>query len=392
MSKINLRGVIVPADYDVKWFEPYIEKGMITPESRFRAELASANPSEDLDIYVNSPGGSVFSAYEMVNAVRQWKADNKKKANITVGGLAASAAAFFTTEAGSTVKAHKNSKMMFHGATAEVWGGKQAMEDEAKLLGQINAGIQNTLISKYGLSPETVAEWFSEGRQGWLDAEEMKKAGIAGEIITDDADVIVFDDEAISAMDSQGLKIAAYVKQSEKEPLNGNDEPAGTGEKPAEEKAKEPNPQNAGTVEKPVDVDGKDYAAGYEKGKSEGLTQAATEHASAIQANADALVSVRQEHASALALKDEHVAKLNALLSKLQGEKDSAKSQVDKLSDSLKTTSEKLNRLLSGGLGFSPSVETWEDAVKTSGGDYVKARKDYPHIHAALLVAANKRK
>jgi len=69
MSRINLRGVIVPSEYDASWADGYIEKGIILPESRFRSMLAEASKAEPLTVYVNSPGGSVFSAGEMVNAV-----------------------------------------------------------------------------------------------------------------------------------------------------------------------------------------------------------------------------------------------------------------------------------------------------------------------------------
>ena len=68
MSRLNLRGVIVPSEYDATWAAAYIDKGIIMPESRFRALLGEAAKSEPLTVYVNSPGGSVFSAGEMVNA------------------------------------------------------------------------------------------------------------------------------------------------------------------------------------------------------------------------------------------------------------------------------------------------------------------------------------
>ena len=39
MTRINLRGVIVPSIYDTDWTQEYITKGIITPESAFRREL-----------------------------------------------------------------------------------------------------------------------------------------------------------------------------------------------------------------------------------------------------------------------------------------------------------------------------------------------------------------
>ena len=92
MSRIEIRGVIVPSFYDTEWAQQYIEKGLITPESTFRTALSEAATDAPLEVYVNSPGGSVFSAYEMVNAVRDWKRENNQKANVTIGAIAASEA------------------------------------------------------------------------------------------------------------------------------------------------------------------------------------------------------------------------------------------------------------------------------------------------------------
>ena len=111
MSRINLRGVIVPSEYDASWAAGYIEKGIIIPESRFRAMLSAATKSEPLEVYVNSPGGSVFSAGEMVNAVREWKAETKQPVNVILGALTASAASAFAIMVADTIRAHANAKM-----------------------------------------------------------------------------------------------------------------------------------------------------------------------------------------------------------------------------------------------------------------------------------------
>jgi ATP-dependent Clp protease protease subunit len=131
MNRIELRGVIVPSFYDSEWAQGYIDKGLITPESTFRRALANADTGEPVEVYINSPGGSVFAAYEMVNALREWKAANKQPVNIVVGAMAASAASALAVMAGTEIRVHKNAKMMFHGATSETWAGQQGHEDAA---------------------------------------------------------------------------------------------------------------------------------------------------------------------------------------------------------------------------------------------------------------------
>jgi ClpP class serine protease len=92
MSRIELRGVIVPSIYDQDFMEEYIAKGILMPESRFRKMLAEASKTEPLSVYINSPGGSVFAAFEMVNAAVEWKIANSQPLQIVVGAMAASAA------------------------------------------------------------------------------------------------------------------------------------------------------------------------------------------------------------------------------------------------------------------------------------------------------------
>ena len=48
MSKIEIRGIIVPSDFDIGSLADYIEKGIITPESKVRAELKAGDNADAL--------------------------------------------------------------------------------------------------------------------------------------------------------------------------------------------------------------------------------------------------------------------------------------------------------------------------------------------------------
>ncbi|HCE46176.1 MAG TPA: hypothetical protein DET40_21740, partial [Lentisphaeria bacterium] len=99
MSRLEVRGVIVPSLYDVEYLFSYIQRGVITPESYFRKQLAQADTKDDLEVYVNSQGGSVFAGYEMINALLDWKVKNNRKINFVIGGMAASMAAVMIIQA-----------------------------------------------------------------------------------------------------------------------------------------------------------------------------------------------------------------------------------------------------------------------------------------------------
>jgi hypothetical protein len=56
---------------------------------------------------------------------------------------------------------------------------------------------------------------------------------------------------------------------------------------------------------------------------------------------------------------------------------------LDKSKAAEAETNQKITRLLSGGLSFTPDVETWEQALKLCKDDYVEARKQYPELFKA---------
>lgn len=215
MSKINIRGVICPSVYDQDMYFVYIQRGIITPESYLRKQIEAAKKDEDLICYINSPGGSVFAGGEMINALVSWKAATGKKVNFEIGSMAASMAAVMSIQVADKVTVHKNTKIMFHGASTETAGGEQAHKDTADLLNKINAECKITLTGKYNLDPTKVDEWFAEGRAGWLTAEDAMKCGIAQEVINNDGERIKATDSQMSFLMENGLQIAAIAENFE---------------------------------------------------------------------------------------------------------------------------------------------------------------------------------
>jgi len=209
MKRIEIRGVIVPSAYDCAWLADYIAKGLFTPESRIRAALADAN--DDVELYINSQGGSVFAGNEMINALKQFKATGRKL-EITVGAMAASMAANIVAMSGADrVKAFNNSKFMFHGAYGLTEGGKGAHEDSAVMLASINNDVIAKLLTLPGAKKPEVKGWFEEGRMGWLSAKQALDLGLIHEIAdAQDAPLAAMDKEAAAKMlETSGLDVAA---------------------------------------------------------------------------------------------------------------------------------------------------------------------------------------
>lgn len=178
-QQIQIRGVIVDGWYDGEWAETYIGRGLWTPESRVRKQLAdAAKAGDDVEIIISSQGGSVMSGNDMLAAIQEYPHGK----SITVGAFAASMAANIILQAGVPVRAHKNSLLLFHGAWGVTIGGEGAHTDTAELLDQINEPIKKALAAK-GVPKEQIDEGFAEGRQYTMTADQAKAFGIVDEII-----------------------------------------------------------------------------------------------------------------------------------------------------------------------------------------------------------------
>jgi ATP-dependent protease ClpP protease subunit len=210
-NRVEIRGVIVPAEYDMDWFRDEIAKGIITPESSVRAQVESLDDSQPVELYINSVGGSVFAGHEMLNVLVDWRERTGQPIRVTVGSMSASAASTIAVMLGP-VQAHENTMFMFHSARSCQCGGPAAMGDMAELLDKINRMVTTTLVSRYSVDPDRVAEWFSEGRMGWMDAEEAAAVGLVHEIVPAAGEPIQMTEKDIGAMQERGLAVAALLE------------------------------------------------------------------------------------------------------------------------------------------------------------------------------------
>jgi ATP-dependent protease ClpP protease subunit len=382
--RIEIRGVIVPSNWDTSWAKEYIEKGIIAPESAVRRAIAGAPVDGPLQVYINSPGGSVFSAYEIINTLAAWRANNGQPVEITIGAMAASAASAIAILSGAKLNVHRNSKLMFHGAWSETVGGAEAHGDTATLLEQINTDIKTALVSRYGVPAETVDEWFAEGRQGWLTAQDAIKYKMAESIVDADDEEIDYPETDISQIQDHGLAIAAMLPKMEDTPDDGGkpDVSADAGTGNAEPDAKpDDEPQPAAQEPAPA----RDVDAEVAQRVEIEIGARLAEHVAVVEDLKAKLTSTEKARAHEQGLKD----KANA---------DGAKAKQDfecrlaEMTEALKQANARVAKLTLGSLSFSPAIETWAEAMAACGGDYAKARKQYPDAYATFMQQTNKRK
>lgn len=208
-KRINIRGVIVGSAYDTEWAADYIQRGIFTPESAFRRALAEAG-GEPVEIYISSQGGDIVAGGEIRNAIAEYPGEKC----VIVGAFAASMAANIALTAGCPVKAFSNSIFLYHGAWSVCIGGSGAMEDEARILDQINEPIKEALVA-HGIPRGTVERGFSEGRAYTMNAREALAYGIVDEIIDGAGETpATIDPDALGevlAANGSALPVAAAV-------------------------------------------------------------------------------------------------------------------------------------------------------------------------------------
>lgn len=130
-----------------------------------------------INIHINSPGGSLYHAFPIFNAIR----NSKKDIHTYNDGLAASAGGVLLL-AGKTVHSAKNAILMIHNAMSWAGGNADELRETAKVLDTYDAVIAETYAERTGMSKEDVQAKYLNYKDHWLTAEEAKAAGFISEI------------------------------------------------------------------------------------------------------------------------------------------------------------------------------------------------------------------
>ncbi|MEV0618550.1 head maturation protease, ClpP-related [Nonomuraea sp. NPDC050404] len=129
-----------------------------------------------LELHINSPGGDVWDGLAILNSLRQHPAT----VNVTIDGLAASAASFIAM-AGDTVVMAPQSMFMIHEASGLVIGNSQDMADMAALLDKASANIAQVYAQRAG---GDVEDWRAAMRaETWYSDREAVEAGLADAVL-----------------------------------------------------------------------------------------------------------------------------------------------------------------------------------------------------------------
>ncbi len=146
--------------------------------------LEAEDPEKDIQLYINSPGGSVTAGMAIYDTMRYIKCD---LSTICIG-MAASMGAFLL--AGGTKGkrlALPNAEIMIHQPLGGAQGQATEIEIAAKHILRTKQKLNSILAENCGQPYDVIAA--DTERDNWKSAEEAMQYGLIDKVITDRADV-----------------------------------------------------------------------------------------------------------------------------------------------------------------------------------------------------------
>lgn len=173
-----------------------------TSANHFRDELSKYPEAREINVYINSYGGSVFEGTSIYNQLRRHPA----QVTVYIDGFACSVASVIAM-AGDKVVMPRNAMMMIHNAYLYAVGNAAELRKAADDLDVINRGNRQAYLLKAGdkLSEEELSSMMDA--ETWLTAEDCIRLGLADEYAERDADIA----EASAALQRARLNLEQRI-------------------------------------------------------------------------------------------------------------------------------------------------------------------------------------
>ena len=153
----------------------YGEIGWEVRASEFVPAIDAVTDSH-IDLHISSPGGDVFEALTIMNALKEHPATK----TVYIDGLAASAASFIAVGIGGEVIMRPGAEMMIHNAQGGAWGDMNDMHAIIERLESASATIADIYAAKTGTD---AAQWRAAmDAETWFSADEALAAGLVDRV------------------------------------------------------------------------------------------------------------------------------------------------------------------------------------------------------------------
>jgi ATP-dependent Clp protease protease subunit len=145
--------------------------GGITAKS-FSDAMKEIGKASALDVYINSPGGSVFDGISIYNQIRRFDGERV----VHIDGIAASIASVIAM-AGDKIQIAGNGMVMIHDPWSMAYGTADEMRKQADALDQIRVTILDTYVARTGGKKCEISDWMAA--ETWMTADEAVERGFA---------------------------------------------------------------------------------------------------------------------------------------------------------------------------------------------------------------------
>ena len=173
-NNVFIDGVIVSSDEAAFWSGWGMDFNFVTPEN-VRAALQDLD--SDITLWINSPGGCVFSAGAIGAAMKKYQENHK--INVVVDGLCASAATYLAIQ-GDERKINRMSQFMIHNCWGIEVGDRQAMQKAILQMENIDSSYAEEMASRSKLSVAEIRA--AMDKETWYSSQEAVKVGFMDHI------------------------------------------------------------------------------------------------------------------------------------------------------------------------------------------------------------------
>lgn len=134
----------------------------------------------DFKFFVNSEGGEVVQGCALFNYLDRTDID----VEWVIDGLAASMMAMLITNPNHKVSAARYAKLMYHRVQGSVYGNSAEVRSMAEMIDKFETSLIEMMARRMNEPVEEVRkEFFTDGLDHWMTAEEAKKRGLVDSII-----------------------------------------------------------------------------------------------------------------------------------------------------------------------------------------------------------------
>lgn len=186
MAKISINGPIV-SNNDKEIYDYF---GMEATSPKDVKSVIEASNGGDLEVEINSGGGSVFDGSEIYTALKE----HQGNVTIKVVGLAASAASVIAM-AGNKIVMSPTSQLMIHNVSARAGGDHRDMAHMSEILKNANVAIANAYRIKSGMDEETLLAMME--KETWLTAQQALDYHLIDEVMFEDSIRLAADFETL---------------------------------------------------------------------------------------------------------------------------------------------------------------------------------------------------